>query len=397
MAGEVTNLGPDRQSVAGRGSVLVADDDPSITRMVRLRLEAAGYEVLVAEDGRSALEAVLRRPFDVVLSDIQMPGVTGIELLSVVRAHDADVPVILMTAAPSVQTAIEAVDLGALQYLSKPVSGDVLLKAIERAVRLHHVARMKRDALKVIADGEASDSVALGASFERALQTMWMAFQPIVDAKHHRVLGYEALMRTREASLPHPGAVLGAAERLGRLPELGRRTRDLSAAAFAQAPDDVLLFVNLHTRDLLDPTLFDADASLSTIAHRVVLEVTERMAIHDVKDIHDRIGQLRARGFRIAVDDLGAGYAGLSSFVALEPDIVKLDMSLVRDVHQSSVRKRIVASMTAVCKDLGMQVVAEGIEVVGERDSLRELGCDLLQGYLFAKPGPPFPVAEMVA
>jgi EAL domain-containing protein (putative c-di-GMP-specific phosphodiesterase class I) len=386
-------------TAAGQRTVLVVDDDVLVTRSLQRLLQAAGYEVTVTNDGTAAVEAIINRGFDVVLSDIQMPGMTGVELLKIVRAHDLDVPVILMTGAPTVETAMEAVSLGALQYLPKPTGNETLLKAIERASRLHRMARMKRDALKLLgeADTQAGDRAGLQASFDRALQTMWMAFQPIVDAGRKRIFGYEALMRTKEASLPHPGAVLSAAERLDRLPDLGRRVRALAAEAFDGVSNDALLFVNLHTRDLLDPSLYEKDEPLTKIASRVVLEITERSNIDDVKDIQARVTGLRKLGFRIAIDDLGAGYAGLSSFAALEPEIVKLDMSLVRNVHQSGIRRRLVGSMTALCKEMGMGVVAEGVEVVEERDCLRGVGCDLLQGYLFAKPGPPFPIPQMIA
>ena len=243
-------------------------------------------------------------------------------------------------------------------------------------------------------DAVAGDRAGLQARFERALETMWMAFQPIVDARRGRLFGYEALMRTREPSLPHPGAVLEAAERLDLVHSLGRRVRALTAEAFAAARDDALLFVNLHPRDLLDAELYEPGSPLGRFAKRVVLEITERSTIDDVKDIQARVAALRAQGFRIAIDDLGAGYAGLSSFAALQPEIVKLDMSLVRNVHQSEVRQRLIASMTSLCKDMGMLVVAEGVEVVEERDSVLGFGCELLQGYFFAKPGPPFPTVE---
>jgi EAL domain-containing protein (putative c-di-GMP-specific phosphodiesterase class I) len=231
----------------------------------------------------------------------------------------------------------------------------------------------------------------LQGGFERALEAMWIAFQPIVDARHKRLFGYEALMRTKEPSLPHPGAILAAAERLDRLPALGRHVRRLTAEAFAAAPRDATLFVNLHPNDLLDPELFHPNRPLSLLADRVILEITERSAIDDIKDIQARVASLREMGFRIAVDDLGAGYAGLSSFVALSPELVKLDISLVRDVHRSEVRQRLVASMTSLCKDMKMLVVAEGVETAEERDCVAASGCELLQGYLFARPGPPFP------
>jgi EAL domain-containing protein (putative c-di-GMP-specific phosphodiesterase class I) len=384
-------------SAAGKRSVLVVDDDESVARSLKRVLMSGGYDVTVATNGTSAVQTVMSRPFDVILTDIQMPGMSGVELLSVVRAYDLDVPVILMTGAPTVETAMEAISLGALQYLPKPTPNDVVLKAVERASRLHRMAQMKRDALQ-LAGGEdtiAGDMAGLRAGFERALETMWIAFQPIVDAKRRRIFGYEALMRSTEASLPHPGAILSAAERLDRLPDLGRRVRSLAAAAFESAPGDAALFVNLHTRDLLDPELYEASAPLARFASRVVLEITERAAIDDVKDIQARVSVLRYNGFRIAIDDLGAGYAGLSSFVALEPEVVKLDMSLVRNVHQSVVRQRLVASMTSLCKEMGMQVVAEGVETAEEDACVREIGCDLLQGYLFAKPGRPFPAVEL--
>jgi EAL domain-containing protein (putative c-di-GMP-specific phosphodiesterase class I) len=104
------------------------------------------------------------------------------------------------------------------------------------------------------------------------------------------------------------------------------------------------------------------------------------------------IGEVAA--FGVALDarhDLGAGYAGLTSFAQLEPEFVKLDMTLVRDIHQNAIKQKLVGSMARLCKDMGIAVVAEGIEIREERDSIIDLGCDLLQGYLIARPGRAFP------
>ena len=98
------------------------------------------------------------------------------------------------------------------------------------------------------------------------------------------------------------------------------------------------------------------------------------------------MSRLRALGYTLAIDDLGAGYAGLTSLTKLEPEVVKLDMSLVRGVDQSMRKQHLVASMARVCLDLGMLVVTEGVETVAERDTLTRLGCDVLQGYLFGRP-----------
>jgi EAL domain-containing protein (putative c-di-GMP-specific phosphodiesterase class I) len=154
------------------------------------------------------------------------------------------------------------------------------------------------------------------------------------------------------------------------------------------------LFVNLHTHDLLDEELFDRDRPLARIADRVVLEITERASLHHIGDVQSRISRLREMGFRIAVDDLGAGYAGLTSFAQLEPEVVKLDMSLVRGIHGQPTKQTLVRTMITMCHELGMKVVAEGIETCEERGAIIEAGCDLMQGYLFARPGPAFPAVS---
>jgi EAL domain-containing protein (putative c-di-GMP-specific phosphodiesterase class I) len=110
-----------------------------------------------------------------------------------------------------------------------------------------------------------------------------------------------------------------------------------------------------------------------------------------VSTLKTRVLELRNRGYRIAIDDIGSGYAGLASFALLEPDFIKLDTALVRGVEDSLTKRKLIWSLLAVCRELGIQVVAEGIETPAELDTLVDLGCDLLQGYLLARPGVPPP------
>ncbi|HEY3448361.1 MAG TPA: EAL domain-containing protein [Myxococcales bacterium] len=231
----------------------------------------------------------------------------------------------------------------------------------------------------------------LSESFDLALAKLWLNYQPIVSAQDGAVFGYEALLRTSEPTLPTPGLLLDAAERLDRTMDLGRLVRSRAPLPFSDAPAEALLFVNLHPQELLDPLLYLPESTLSSFAPRTVLEITERAAIRDLSELADRVRRLRSLGFRIAVDDLGAGYAGLTSFADLAPEFVKLDMSLVRDVDKDSLRQRIVRSMASLCREVGAQVVAEGIERAGERDAVVSLGCDYVQGYFVARPDRPFP------
>ena len=377
------------------GTILLVDDEPEALRALERMLRGVGYQVEAFTSARQAIKRVSAGGVHVIVSDISMPEMTGVELLRTIRAYDADLPVVLVTGLPAIDSATDAVEYGAFKYIVKPFEAEVLRRAVERARKLYRLARMKREALKLLgANAISADRAGLEVSFDSALDSMWMAFQPIVRAGDRSVYGYEALLRTEEPTLIRPDLVVDAAERLGSLPRLGRKVRELASAAMSNAPADAALFINLHPLDLADEELFDELAPLTQIARRVILEVTERAAIEQVDAVERRVSQLRERGFRIAVDDLGAGYAGLSSFALLEPEIVKLDVSLLRDIDQSPVKQKLVASMTALCKDMGFLVVAEGIETPAERDCVVALGCDLLQGFLFARPGRPFPTAS---
>jgi EAL domain-containing protein (putative c-di-GMP-specific phosphodiesterase class I) len=382
--------------VGQKGRVLLVDDEAELLDVLSRGLRKRGHEVETTGSPREVLELIAKKDFDVVVSDISMPEMDGIQLLRAVRERDLDLPVVLMTGSPSIETAIRAVELGALRYLQKPFRADELEGVVEYAVRMHRLASIKREAMTLVGNTAkfSGDLAGLDAAFTSALQTLWMAFQPIVTWSNKKIFGYEALVRCSNAQLPHPGALLEAAERLDRIHELGRVIRGRVAQAAAATPAIDNVFVNLHSHDLLDEELFRADSPLSKIARRVVLEITERASLDEVKDLRDRTQRLRALGFRLAVDDLGAGYAGLTSFAQLEPEVVKLDMTLVRNVHLEPTKKKLITSMVSLCRELGMTVLAEGVETKDERDALAELGCDLLQGYLFGKPQQGFqPVA----
>jgi EAL domain-containing protein (putative c-di-GMP-specific phosphodiesterase class I) len=372
---------------------LVVDDDESVLRAHGRMLTNAGYHVETAVDGDAATHAIEGSSFDVIFSDIDMPGMDGLQLLDKVRERDLDVPVVLITGNPNVDTAMRAMEQGAMRYLAKPVEMSALIKVAADAVRLHRIAKAKRQALDLAGgvDRFFGDRAGLTASFDRALESLYMVYQPIVTWSGRQVYAYEALLRSREPTLPHPGAVLDAAERLGRVHELGRLIRARAVTPSTPFPSGSLLFVNLHPSDLQDEELFHPNAPLTKAASRIVLEITERASLDGIRDVRARIASLRKLGFRIAVDDLGAGYAGLTSFTLLEPDIVKLDMALVRDVHKEPKKQMVVKTMITMCKELGITVTCEGIEVADERDELARAGCDLMQGYLFAKPGDAFP------
>jgi len=375
--------------------VLIVDDEEVVRAAVGDVLAGSGYQIEQAEDGERAASILQSATFDVIVSDIRMPSMSGIDLLREVRERDPDVPVILITGDPSLDTAMDAVRYGALRYLVKPFDPVSLRRVVADAVRMHRLARLRRQAAELLRHGSVQEErEELDRVFSEALQSLDTAFQPIICWSRQETFGYEALARVKHPTFPHPGVLFDAAETLGRVAELGRKIRSIVSERASAAPQGVRLFVNVHTCELLDDALFDRHQPLSQIAHRVVLEVTERAALHEIHDIRARVAELRRLGFRIAVDDLGAGYAGLNSFAELEPEVVKLDLALVRDVNLESTKRKLIGSITKLCAEMGRLVIAEGIETPEERDTLVGIECNYLQGYLFGRPAFGFDAAR---
>jgi hypothetical protein len=136
----------------------------------------------------------------------------------------------------------------------------------------------------------------------------------------------------------------------------------------------------------MDDDLLAPDAPLTRYASRVVLEITERAALDGIGDAIGQIAKVRALGYRIAVDDLGAGYASLSMLARVQPDVIKIDMSLVHGVRRDPTRQMVIRSLTHLGAQLGVLTIVEGIETGEDLSSVVQAGADHLQGYLFARP-----------
>ena len=372
-------------------AILVVDDDATILSFLQRALVAPGVRVTVASNGVSALAELEAHDFDVLVSDIQMPGMNGIKLLHAVREHDLDLPVILMTGSPDLKTAAAAVEYGAFQYLIKPVEIERMRAVVGRAIHVGRAARLKREYVQEFGSGSffVGDRAAIESTLNRALLSLWVAYQPVVRARDGMLLGYEALLRTEEPFLVHPTAVLKAAEKVSRVHEVGRAVRDRVASCAERMPEQhALMFVNLHPEDLMDPALYLPGTPLACLASRVVFELTDRASLERVSEVETRIERLRALGFRFAIDDLGAEPGDSRTFQQLEPEFVKLDVSVVRGVDRDAAKMKIVHSMIGACHDLGNAVIAEGVEGADQRDALVDAGCDFLQGYFVGRPSP---------
>ncbi len=379
-------------SPVGARRVLVIDDEPAVLRVLGLLLQRNGFAVDSAADASEGLKQLEINSYHCVLSDIIMPGLSGLDFLRELRRHDLDVPVILMTAGPTLDSALDAIEYGAQSYLLKPVEPEALVQAVGRAAALGEMARAKRTALAKTSTEALpyGDRATLEAVLKRAFDTIRVVFQPVVSMREERLVGYEALMRCDETLFASYGVLLAAADRIGWRTTLSRTIYQRIAQTCSELPEGALLFVNIHPRDAQEGLIMGGDAPLEPIARQVVLEVSEHAPTDQLDALAAQTPKLRSAGFRIAIDDLGTGPSGLSTFGRLTPEFTKLDRSMLAGLDSDPKKEKIVRAMYAMCAVLGVPIIAEGVETPGERQALMALGADLAQGNEFGAPASSF-------
>lgn len=215
-----------------------------------------------------------------------------------------------------------------------------------------------------------------------------MAFQPIVRLKDRTTFAYESLVRGVDGS--------GAASILAQVNEQNRytfdqlcRVKSVELAARLNLP----CFVSIN---FLPNAVYKAETCIRATLQaartynfptdRLIFEITESEELVEKEHLKSIIREYKQQGFKTAIDDFGAGYAGLQLLAEFQPDIIKLDMGLLRSIDQDPVRQAIVQGIVGVARVLHIEVIAEGIETVEELHYLRSIGIDLFQGYLFARP-----------
>ncbi len=215
-----------------------------------------------------------------------------------------------------------------------------------------------------------------------------LAFQPIVDLDSRRVLSYEALVRGENGE--PAGHVLGQItdQNRYRFDQAVRvRIVEMAARLGIETSVNINFFPGaVYRPEVCIRTTLDAARQFGFPVERIVFEVTEGEKIDDHAHLNRIIKEYQRLGFRTAIDDFGSGYSGLNLLAEFQPDYIKLDMALTRNIHADPVRQAIVRGIFDVCRTLNIEVIAEGIETAAELKSLRGAGVHLFQGYYFAKP-----------
>ncbi|MDQ1835034.1 EAL domain-containing protein [Massilia scottii] len=233
----------------------------------------------------------------------------------------------------------------------------------------------------VAACAQCRNNDELGFDFE-------YAYQPIVHLRQRAIYAHEALVRGPNGESAY--SVLSKVNDTNRyMFDQACRVRAIRGAAELGIAE--LLSINFLPNAVYRPeacirSTFNAAREYGFPIERIIFEVTESEQVMDRPHLVNIFEEYRRFGFRTAIDDFGAGYAGLNLLSEFQPDIIKIDMQLVRDIDTSPARQAIVSGIVSMCATLDIAVLAEGIETPGERDFLRDAGVDLMQGYLFCKP-----------
>ena len=376
-------------------TVLFVDDEEAVTHGIRTSLRKAPFEILTANSGQEGLELLAQHDVHVVISDERMPGMTGSEFLSRVRELYPDTMRMILSGQADLRAAVTAInDGGIFRFLLKPCEPRDLSEYIAEALEAQTSKQQFHAWTKKAQDSRSSRSAA-DSRLDRALESLHMVFQPIFRQPTGDVYSFEALVRMTDPEVSHPGQLFGLAGALDRIPEVDAIIRERIAERAPELPSNAKLFVNVHPNSLEDVRIFDPTDPLTSFSERVVLEVTEQSSLHESSGFGDCIQNLRSLGYDIALDDLGAGYAGLTSFAMLSPDVVKFDMGLIRGIHTDPTRQRLIESIASLCREMDIRVVAEGVESLDEYRCVVGLGCDLVQGYLLGRPESDFRIPDM--
>jgi EAL domain-containing protein (putative c-di-GMP-specific phosphodiesterase class I) len=215
-------------------------------------------------------------------------------------------------------------------------------------------------------------------------RAVYVDYHPIVVTETREIFGYEALARGVMRSLRSPEVMFDVAAEADLVWELSRlcRARAIEGIETRLQPNE-LLFINVDPHDFSDPAFNESEVKYPD---RVVIEITERTAIKDYPKFRERLRAFRERGYRFAVDDAGSGYAGLGSIANLEPDFIKLDISLINAIDTNFIKQNLVEKMVGFANDHGAKVIAEGVERADEFKTVADLGVHLVQGFFLHRP-----------
>ena len=384
----------DTAVVAQPTRVLLVDDNQALLQELIAVVEAEpGFEVVASTT--HAAEAVglamLHQPH-VALIDWRMPG-GGIDVVSAIRERSPATRVIGMSVLRHPQVVIAMLRAGASGFIGKPVRPDELIASLRAAAngQMSLTPELSGPVLEqFVVDLQNLERAADERTMmrERVHAVMHgpvaMAYQPIVALADNAPIAVEALARFSAEPQQMANVWFREAARCGLIVDLDTVTMTKALEALEWLPREVSLHINLAPETLFAGR--GTDLLDLVEPERVVVEITEHSDIEDYAHLNRALAPLRERGVKLAVDDVGAGFSSLRHVLVLEPDMIKLDVSLCRGIESNGVRRALARALTAFGQEVHKLVVAEGVETESELEALLELGVTHAQGYLLGRP-----------
>ena len=380
--------------------MLIADDAAATRRALVELLEDTPELVCVAavgDAGAAVAEAARCQP-DLALLDVLMPGGGGLAAAVGIRDVSPRTRVLAYSAAADRSTVVRMLRSGARGYLLKGAPAQDVVEglvrcaegstALSEGLSDHLIAEMGE-----LGRAERAFGAAAKARYERLAGLLRPGvskpvYQPVVKLQTGETAGYEALTDFGEGTSSTED-VFREAHEVGLGVELELHTARLAVAGFRAElarSRDTYLAVNASPGLLFRPALLEVLSDLP--AERVIVEITEQRQFDSYDQVRDTVCLVHERGMRVAVDDTGSGFAGLQRLVDVRPEIVKLDKAITSEIDSDAPRRALVAAIRHFADDMGITIVAEGIERAEQLLALADMGVDCGQGYLLGRPGP---------
>ncbi len=375
--------------------ILVLDDESDVGEFVSAAAQAMGFDCTSTTDATTFLKK-LTPDTTLILLDLKMPGMDGIEMLRLLGEQKCKAGIVLMSGVDKrvLETAAQLA-----QVLGLSIAGH--LQKPFRLAELEEVLARHAAPVALPIDQQKVPFITRNEELRSAIERneFILHYQPQIDIATERILGLEALVRWQhpERGLIFPDNFIGRAEELGLIDELSWLIMDRGMSEVAQFANGdgkaPMLSLNASVYSLHDLKFPDTLVSLAekhgvSLAN-VTIEITESGLIEELSRTLDVLTRLRMKQVKLSIDDFGTGYAMLGQLKNIPATELKIDKSLVQDIHDNNKGRIMIQKTIEMAHELGMQVIAEGVETQEQLDFLRMKGCDGAQGYFFSQPLPP--------
>jgi EAL domain-containing protein (putative c-di-GMP-specific phosphodiesterase class I)/DNA-binding NarL/FixJ family response regulator len=385
---------PDRTRMI---TVLIAEDDTQLRGVLSALIdsEPALQLVAAAGDADEAIELAREKRPDVAIVDVRMPGGGGVKVARELRRSVPDTKVLALTAAADRDTVLEMLEAGVVGYLVKGSSPEHILDSIERAGSGQSMlsAEVTGDVISELVGqlgnrrrGEERERRRRGR-IQRAIadeEAVQVAFQPICALDTLEPSGFEALARFPGPPQRGPEHWFREASEVGLGIQLELVAVERALAHLDELPADAYMSLNVSPDTVVSASFRRVLAAVP--AERIVVEITEHAPIENYEPFNAGLAGVRALGVRLAIDDAGAGFASLRHILRLEPELIKLDITLIASIERDRSQQALAAGLISFADGIGATVIAEGIEHVEALEALRVLGVPYGQGFHLGRP-----------